>query len=179
MEDQRPSHAPPFSKDSSNKASCLGRPSCLYPEHGPPCSLGGPTVGPVWSLLPGWVAVSGNRKPEPEQRRYGMSGTRFLESPTHIEETWRRPGAVACHGMGGKPPTWGLGVWEVPGGLLPSMNHLSRVLETACSKFRSGDALRDVPILLGCCPPCPSHSGSLVENGKIRRARWQTPGGGS
>lgn len=108
-----------------------------------------------------------------------MSGTCFLESPTHIEETWRCPGAAVCHDMGGKPFLWGLGVREVPGGLLPSMNHLSQVPETACSKFWSCDALRDVPILPRCCPPCPSHSGSLVENGKIRRGRWQTPGGGS
>lgn len=108
-----------------------------------------------------------------------MSGTRFLESPTHIEETWRHPGAVACHGIRGKPSPWGLGVWEVPGGLRPSMNLLSWVLETACSKFWSCGALRDVPILPGYCPPYPSQSGSLVENRKICRARWQTPGGGS
>ena len=64
-----------------------------------------------------------------------MSGMYLSGSPTHIEETWRCPGAIVCHGMGGSPRNHPLGVvGEVPGGLLPSTMHLSQVLEAAWAK---------------------------------------------
>lgn len=38
-----------------------------------------------------------------------MSGTYLSESPTHMEETRRCPGAIVGHGMGGSPRNHPLG----------------------------------------------------------------------
>lgn len=156
----------------NNKTSCLNSLGRLSSEHWPPCSLGGPTLRQVWSLLPAGHKIS--KEQEASAEEVGNEWHVPSGPPTHIDKTWGCPGVTAFMAWEGLPQN---NLHGTRVGVVASSHSwctYQRFWKLHGLSLWSCDSLRDVPSLLrGIVLPCPSNIRGPLENRKIHRPRWQ------